>query len=90
VFHEFLQSKYEPISVDAECVRQIVETGHGRLTEVGSHTLDRPLDLKELQILLQKVRGNKTPGRDGIVWVFFTEKWEEVKEDWLELFSEIS
>jgi hypothetical protein len=55
VFHEFLQSKYEPISVDTECVRQIVGAGHGRLTEVGSDTLDRPLDLKELRILLQKV-----------------------------------
>jgi hypothetical protein len=27
--------------------------------------------------------------RDGIVWAFFTEKWEELKEDWLGLLSEM-
>jgi hypothetical protein len=89
VFHEFLRSKFEPINVDAECVRRMVEAVHGRVNEVGRDVLNRSLDLEELRGVLQKGGGNKAPWRDGICRSFFTETWDELKEGWLKLFSEM-
>jgi hypothetical protein len=43
VFHEFLRSKFKPISVDAECVRRMKEAVQGRLSEVERDALDRRL-----------------------------------------------
>jgi hypothetical protein len=73
--------------VDAECVRRMMEAEQGRLSEVEGDALDRPLDLEELRSVLQKDGRNKAPGRVGIGRAFFTETWEYLKEDWLELFS---
>jgi hypothetical protein len=89
VFQEFLLSKFKPIGVDAECVRTMMESVQCRLSELERDALDRPLDLEELRRVLQKGGGNKAPGRDGICRAVFTETWEELKEDWLELFSDM-
>jgi mannosylglycoprotein endo-beta-mannosidase len=59
------------------------------VSEVERDALDRPLDLEELRRVLQKGGGNKAPGRVGICRAFFTETWEDLKEDWLELFSDM-
>jgi hypothetical protein len=41
VFHEFLHSKFEPIKVDAECVRRMVEAVHADLLwSVEIHWID--------------------------------------------------
>jgi hypothetical protein len=60
--HELLRSEFEPISVDTECVRRMVQAGHGRLTEVGRDTLDRPLDLENCEWHCTKAEGIKTQG----------------------------
>jgi hypothetical protein len=52
----------------------MVEAGHGRLMEVRRDTLDRPLDLEELRMVLQKGGGNEASGRDGIGWALLIEK----------------
>jgi hypothetical protein len=57
MFNEFLRSKFEPIGVDAECVRRIVLAGHGRLTEAGRETLAILLDLEEFRTVLQRGEG---------------------------------
>jgi hypothetical protein len=41
VIQDFPRNKFEPIRVDNECVRRMVEAGHGRMTEVGRETVDR-------------------------------------------------
>jgi hypothetical protein len=89
VFQEFLRGKFKPTSVDAECVRRMMEAVQGRLSDVERDALDISLDLEELRRLLHKGGGNKAPGRDGIFRAFFTETWEDLKEDWLELFSDM-
>jgi hypothetical protein len=81
VFQEFLRSKFKPISVDAECVRRMMEAVQCRLSEVKRDALDRPLELEKLRRVLQKGGGNKAPGRDVICRAFFTETWEDLKED---------
>jgi hypothetical protein len=75
--------------VDAECVRRMMEAVQGRQSEVERDALDRPLELEELRRVLQKGGGNKAPGRDGLCRAFFTETWEDLMEEWLELFSDM-
>jgi hypothetical protein len=67
----------------------MMEAVQGRLSEVERNALDRPLDLEELRSVLQKGGGNKAPGRDGICRTFFTDTWADLKEDRLELFSDM-
>jgi hypothetical protein len=38
---------------------------------------------------MQKGGWSKTPGREGIGRAFFTETWEELRKDWLELCLEM-
>jgi hypothetical protein len=57
VLHVFLRNEFEPIKVVAECVMQMVDARHGKRTENLRETLDKPLDLEELQIVLQKEGG---------------------------------
>jgi hypothetical protein len=64
---------------------RMVEAGRERLTEVGRETLDRPLDFEEML----KWGGNKAPGRNGIGGAFFTKTWAELKEDRLDLLSDM-
>jgi hypothetical protein len=81
VFQEFLRSKFKPITVDAEYARRMMEAAQCRLSGVVRDALDRPLELEELRRVLQKGGGNKAPGRDVICRAFFTETWEDLKED---------
>jgi hypothetical protein len=62
VFQDFLRNKFEPIRVDTECVRRMVEAGHGIMMEVGKETVDRPPELEELRVVLRK-GGIKPMGR---------------------------
>ena len=48
VFSSFLRQKFMPILVDDECVRQMVEAGHLRLSENWKEALDKPITSDEL------------------------------------------
>ena len=89
IFRESLRSKYGVIKVDEGSVLQMMAVGHKRLADQEREMLDKPLDIAELRQAMLKGGGNKAPGRDGIGRAFFTETWDDLKEDWVEIFTDM-
>ena len=75
-----MKRKYEPIQVDDECVDQMVNAGHIRVTEERGDILDLPITAEELQTVVHRAAGNKTQGHDGIGMEFFKKNWSIIKE----------
>ena len=63
--------------------------GHQRLHEAWEVILDRPLTTDELCRAIHKGGGRKAPGRDGISNEFFKTNLEGLKEEMLEMFTQI-
>jgi len=63
--------------------------GHQWLPESWKVTLDRPLTTDELYRAIHKGGGRKAPGRDGISNEFFKTNLERLKEEMLEIFTQM-
>jgi len=59
------------------------------VTEDERELLDGPLTMQELRHAIYAGGGKKAPRRDGIGSAFYAETWEDLKDDWLELFAEM-
>jgi hypothetical protein len=88
-FSSYLRLKYSPLPVDEESIRNMEEAGLTRLSEDWRDSLDRPLTSEELKAAINKGAGNKAPGRDGIGLGLFKATWDALKDDWLNLFSQM-
>jgi hypothetical protein len=88
-FSVCMRQKYGPILVEDECVRQMAEAGHRRLSEEWKETLDMSLTLERLKRAVKKGGGNKAPGRDGIGLEFSKVAWGVLNGDMLELFTQM-
>jgi exonuclease III len=89
VFSEHIRMKYSPISVDMDCVRQLLENNHGRIPLEGHNILDMPITQEELKAAVHKGNTNKSPGRDGIALEFFTALWDTMGEVMTDMFNQI-
>jgi hypothetical protein len=67
----------------------MAEAGVSRLSEEWRKTLDGPLTSDELRTAIIKGNTKKTPGRDGIGLSLFQATWNTLKDDWIDLFSQI-
>jgi len=63
--------------------------GHQRLPEAWKVILDRPLTTDELHRAIRKGGGRKSPGRDGISNEFFKTNLEGLKEEMLQIFTQM-
>jgi hypothetical protein len=88
-FSSYLRLKYSPLPVDEGNIRQMAEAGLPRLSEDWRDTLDWPLTSEELKATINKWDGNKAPGRDGIGRGLFKTTLDALKDDWLDLFSQM-
>jgi hypothetical protein len=88
-FSSYLRLKYSPLPVDKESIRNMADAGLTRLSEDWRDSLDRPLMSEELKAAINKGDGNNAPGRDGIGLGLCEATWDALKDDWLNLFSQI-
>jgi len=88
-FGDCLWRKYAPIHVDDGCIRRMATTGHQRLPEAWKGTLDRPLMTDEIYSTIHKGGERKAPDRDGISNEFFKTNLEGLKEEMLEIFTQM-
>ena len=63
--------------------------GYQRLPEAWKVTLDRPLTTDKLYRAIHKGGGRKAPGRDEISNEFFKTNLEGLKEEMLEIFTQM-
>jgi hypothetical protein len=67
----------------------MMSVNHKRLNPSKGNVLDAPLTREEVRHALRKGRGDTAPGRDGIGLPFFTEVWESLTGDLMELFNQM-
>ena len=89
VFSTSLLLKYSPLRVPDESIRKMEEVGVSRLSEEWRNTLDGPLISDELTRAIIKGNTKKASGRDGIGLSLFQDTWNTLKDDWLDLFSQM-
>ena len=63
VFSEYIQRKYDPIQVDEECIRKMLQAGYGRLSDDCRETLEVPITTEELRAAVFKGESKKSPAR---------------------------
>lgn len=51
------------------------------LNNAGSHLLDRPFFIEELQCVVQQASPDKVPGPEGFTMGFFQRAWDMMKDD---------
>jgi len=89
VFSTALRLKYSPIRVTDESIGKMEEAGFVRLSEEWRNALYGPLTSDELHTAITKGQTKKAPGRDGIGLSLFQDTWNTIKDDWLDLFSQM-
>jgi hypothetical protein len=67
----------------------MAEAGLTRLSEEWRDSLDSPLASEELKAAINKGDRNKAPGRGGIGLGLFKATCDALKDDWLNLFSQM-
>ena len=89
VFREELQRKYANRPVEEDAIREILSIDHGSLDEQERDAMDEPLTEMELRQAINKGGGNKAPGPDGIGRALFLGMWEDLKQEWMEIFKDM-
>ena len=88
-FSTFLRLKYSPLLVDEGSIRYMLEVGVSRLSAEWRDTLDIPLTSDELTAAITKGDAKNATGRDGIGLILFQATSDVLKDDWLDLFSQM-
>jgi hypothetical protein len=78
-----------PLRVPDDSIRKIVEAGFPRVSEEWRNTLDGPLRAEELRKAISKENTKKAPRRDGIVLSLFQTTWKTLKDNCIDLFSQM-
>jgi hypothetical protein len=89
VFSTTLRLKYSSILVTDDSIRKMAEVGFSRLLEEWLNTLEGPLISDELRTAILKGNTKKAPGCDGIGLSLFQATWNTLKDDWIDLFSQM-
>jgi len=61
VFSDYIRRKYGPIHVDEECIRKMLQTGYGYLSDDYRETLEVPITAEELRAAVFKFDTKKIP-----------------------------
>jgi hypothetical protein len=67
----------------------MMSVNHKRLNLSEGNALIAPLTPEEVRHALRKGKGDTAPGKDGIGLLFFTEVWEDLHWDLMELFNQM-
>jgi hypothetical protein len=75
-FRSFLRTKYGPIPVDDECVRNMAEAGHQRLSDEWNEALDMPITPEEVQSAVNKGEGTRRLEETAYALSYSKQPWE--------------
>jgi hypothetical protein len=89
VFRDHLRDKYAQLEVDRVSIDQLQRFITRNSTVSYSWLLDQPITEEEIVRALKKCGKNKAPGDDGMCIEFYTENWETIKQDLLELLNQM-
>jgi len=89
IFKNYLQTKFDTIPVGGESVRGMMQSVTKKLPQDATRALDTPITLDELRCAVLKGKSNKVPGANDISQKFFKKRWETIKDDLLEIASQM-